>query len=599
MSTPTPAKDAGALTTFAIQANGALIPSTFRVVSVDTWLGVNKLPRAKLVLFDGDASTGTFPISATSTFLPGARVTISAGYDGDNTRIFEGVVCRQGLDIDAASGSKLVVELSDEALKMTLERKSGFFEKVKDSALIQTLLSRNGLSGSVEATTGVHDEIVQYYATDWDLMVTRAQLNGLVVMADGGKVTVAEPDTRQAPVLAVAYGTTLLDLQAELDATTQFDASSIKGYTWDAGAQKLIESGPRAVSVKEQGNVSSAELAKVFGAKKVVVQTGAELTSTDLQDWASAELLLSKLSKIRGTARFQGSSLAKVGKTLELGGLGPRFNGTAFISGVQHHIEDGRWLTTVDFGLSSRWFTSEAPDIAAPGASGQLPPVKGLQTGVVKQVAKDPGGELRVLVGLPLFQDPSQGVWARLGMFYASKGVGALFYPEVGDEVVVGFMNEDPRDPIILGSVYSKQRAPATAPDEQNTKKAVVTRSKLELSFDDEKKVILIKTPGGHTVKLDDTSGALSLQDSNGNTVSLSKGGIALDSASDVKITAKRNVAVKAGGNLTLEATGNVSVSGAQVTNKASMKFAASGNAQAEVTSSGVLTVRGTLVKIN
>ncbi|NTX17199.1 type VI secretion system tip protein VgrG [Myxococcus sp. CA056] len=599
MTTPYPEKNEGALATFTIESNGEVIPKTYQVLSVDTWLGVNKLPRAKLVLFDGSASTGLFPISSQDIFIPGAKVVISAGYDGVNTRIFKGIVSSQGLEIDQSSGSKLVVELTDEAMKMTLERKSGFFEKVKDSALIQTLLSRNGLASDVTATTGVHEEIVQYYATDWDLMVTRAQLNGLVVMADGGEVTVAPPNTSQAPVLNLTYGRSILDLQVEMDATTQLDASSIKGYTWDAGAQKLIESGPRSVSVKEQGNVTSADLAKVFGAKKFALQTGAELQSADLQDWASAELLLSKLAKIRGSVRFHGSALAHVGKMLELGGVGPRFNGVAFISAVHHHIEDGRWMTAADFGLSPRWFTVENPDIAAPDAAGQLPPIKGLQTGVVQQVAKDPGGELRVQVGLPLLQEPSKGVWARLATFYASSGVGALFYPEVGDEVVVGFMNEDPRHAVILGSVYSKQHAPASAPDEKNTRKAVVTRSKLELSFDDEKKVIVIKTPGNHIVKLDDSSGAISIQDSNGNTVSLSKGGIALDSGKDVKITAKGNVAVKAGANLTLEATGNVSVSGKQVANKASVSFSASGNTQTEVKSGGILTVRGSLVKIN
>ncbi|MCE9672071.1 type VI secretion system tip protein VgrG [Myxococcus stipitatus] len=599
MTTPSPLTNEGALTTFVIKSNGERIPTTCQVVSVDTWLSVNKLPRARLVLFDGQASTGTFPLSAADTFLPGAKVSIAAGYDGENTVVFEGVVCRQGLEIDTSSGSKLVVELTDAALKMTLERKSGFFEKLKDSELIAKLLSRNGLSGDVEATTVVHEEILQYYATDWDLMVTRAQLNGLLVMANGGRVVVAKPDTSKAPVLAVKYGESILDLQTEMDATTQLASSAIKGVSWDAETQKLLEAGPGSVPVQEQGNVTSARLAEVFGAKKVALQTGAELQTGDLQTWASAELLKSKLSKIRGTVRFHGSALARVGAMLELGGLGPRFNGVAFMSGVHHHIEDGVWLTSVDFGLSARWYTAETQDIAAPDASGQLPPIKGLQTGIVKQVAKDPDGEFRVLVGLPLFQEPSQGVWARLGTFYASSGVGALFYPEVDDEVVVGFMNEDPRAPVILGAVYGKKHATPSPPAPENTRKAIVTRSKLELSFDDEKKVVSVKTPGGHLLELDDASGAITVKDSNGNSLVLGKSGVTLDSAKDLKVSAKGNVSVAAGGNLSLEATGNVTVKGVQVTQTASMKFSASGSTQAELTSSGVLTVRGSLVKIN
>lgn len=114
-------------------------------------------------------------------------------------------------------------------------------------------------------------------------------------------------------------------------------------------------------------------------------------------------------------------------------------------SGVHHRIADGRWRTTAAFGLSPEWYAAEARNVAAPGASGQLPPIRGLQTGVVKKVAGDPAGEHRVLVSLPLLQDTAKGVWARLGTLYASSKTGAVFFPEVGDEVGVAFMNEDPR----------------------------------------------------------------------------------------------------------------------------------------------------------
>jgi uncharacterized protein involved in type VI secretion and phage assembly len=353
------------------------------------------------------------------------------------------------------------------------------------------------------------------------------------------------------------------------------------------------------VKVTEQGNISSADLAKVFDVKKFPQQTGAAIEKTALKDWSSAELLKSKLSKIRGHVRFQGSALAQIGKTIELAGLGTRFNGNAFISGIHHVIADGRWLTTAYFGLSAEWFAAETPEIAAPDASGQLPAIKGLQTGIVKKVAKDPGGEFRVFVSLPLLQDDAKGVWARLGMFYASNQVGAVFYPEIGDEVVVGFMNEDPRYAVILASVYSKKLSPPIQPDEKNTKKTLVTRSKMEISFDEESKIIEIKTPGNHSIKLDDKGKAITIKDSNGNTVSLSKSGITLDSASHVTMTAKGNITVEAEGNLKLKAAANVTTEGLQISHKAQTKFSAQGTAQAEVTASGILTLRGALVKIN
>ncbi len=599
MTTPSPYSTDTSLTTFTIEVNGSPINSAFQVFSIDTWSSVNKVPKARLVLFDGSAAERNFEISNLETFLPGGKVQISVGYNGKETAIFKGTIVKQGIEINETQASKLIVDITDDAIQMTLARKSVLFEKITDSDLIGKLISASGLSKDVASTSAVYEEIVQYYASDWDMMLTRAEMNGFVVTVDAGKVTVKAPDTSQSPVLLVEYGESILDLQAEMDAATQFLSSAIKSYSWDYSAQQLIESGPGTVSVKEQGNVPSEKLAKVFDIQSFPQQTGGSIEKTPAQDWSSAELLKSKLSKIRGSVRFQGSALVKTGLTIELGGLGDRFNGTAFIGGVHHNVYNGLWLTTVDFGLSPQWFAADAPHLSAPDASGQLPPIKGLQTGIVKQIAKDPGDEYRVLVSLPLLHDDSKGVWARLGTFYASNQFGAVFYPEVNDEVVVGFMNEDPRYPVILGSVYSKKLPPLYPPDEKNTKKAVTTSSKLEITFNDQDKIIQIKTPGNHIITMDDKAKEISIKDSNSNSVTLSQSGISLDSASEIKLTAKSNISLDATGNLTLTAKGNVSVEGLQVAHNAKSKFSANGTATAEVTASGMLTIRGSMVKIN
>jgi Rhs element Vgr protein len=599
MTAPSPALNVASQLTLSVKVAGKEISSTYQVASVETWLAVNKVPKATVVLFDGSPAARDFPASNLKTFLPGNKVEIAAGYEGETTTIFTGVIVKQGIEITRDEGSKLIVHLTDEAIKMTLERSNALFEKIKDSDLIGQLISANGLAKDVAATNTVHEEIVQYYASDWDLMLTRAEMNSLVVIADGGKVTVKKPDTQQSPVLRVEYGDSILDLDAEMDAATQLSPSAIKSYTWDVDQQKLIDSGPGTVAVKEQGNYSSAELAKVFNVKKFPQQTGAPIEKTALQDWSSAELMKSKLAKITGSVRFQGSALAKVGKTIELAGLGQRFNGPAFIAGVHHRIAEGRWLTTVRFGLSADWLAATMRGIEAPEASGQLPAISGLQTGIVKKVAKDPGGEFRVFVILPILQDSAKGVWARLSGLYASNKVGAVFYPEIEDEVIVGFMNDDPRYAVILGSVYSKKLPPLFPPDEKNTKKAITTKAKLQILFDDQDKVIEVTTPGKHSIRMDDKAKSVTIKDSKGNTLSLSGSGIKLDSTSNVSITAKGNVTIDAKGNLQLKAAAKASMEGLQVTHAAKTQFSAKGNATAEVSASGILTLKGALVKIN
>jgi Rhs element Vgr protein len=598
MTVPSPLLASGSLVSFTIKVKGKEIPSTFQVVSIDTWVAVNKVPKAQIVLFDGNPAESNFEISDLPTFLPGNDIEIAAGYNQKVNTIFKGIIIKQGIEINQTQGSKLVVDAADEALGMTLERKNDLFPKIRDSDLIGKLIANNSLSKDVEATNVVLEQIVQYYATDWDLMLMRAELNSMVVTVEAGKVTVKKPDTSQSPVLAVKFGESILDFHAEMDAVTQLASSAIKSITWDVGTQKLVEAVPSPVAVQEPGNVPSAKLAEVFKVKKFPQQTGGPIQEPSLKDWSSAELLKTQLAKIRGYVRFQGSALVKPGKLIKLEGVGERFNGNAFMSGVHHNINNGKWLTTVDFGLSAQWFAAQAPDITAPDASGQLPAIKGLQTGIVKQIAKDPDGEFRVLVNLPLLQNNNKSIWARLGTFYATKKAGALFFPEQDDEVIVGFMNEDPRYPVVLGSVYSKKLAPPYPPDEKNSIKAIVTKGNLEISFDDQNSIIQIKTPKKHIIKMDDKTGAISIQDSNNNTVSLSKGGIALDSGSNIKITAKGNITIQATGNLMMSAKANASMEGAQVAHNGKAKFSAKG-AITEVAASTILTIKGLPVKIN
>lgn len=598
MSGVSPLAGDTSLVSFTIEVEGSPIDSSYQVLSIETWSSVNKVPKARLVLYDGSPAEGDFEISNLETFLPGKPVTVAAGYNGDESTVFEGVVVKQGLEISRNQASKLVVDLSDKAVKMTLERKSAAFEEIKDSDLISQLISSNGLSSEVASTDAEHEKIVQYHATDWDLMLTRAELNGFVVVTEAGKVTVEEPDSGQSPDLKIEYGDTIFDLTAEMDATTQYQASAFKGFSWDAAKQKLVEASAASVSAEAPGNVSPDELAQVFGVASLAQRTAAPLAEAELGHWAAAALLKSKLSKVRGTVSFQGSALAHTGKTLELAGLGERFNGTAFVSGVNHRITGGHWQTRVVFGLSPKWFVEEASNVAVPLAAGQLPPIRGLHPGVVQQIADDPAGGFRVLVTLPLTGD-DKGVWARLGTFYASDKVGAVFYPEVGDEVVVGFLSEDPRFPVILGSLYSKKHALPETPEAKNSKKAIVTKSELKITFDDENKVLEIATPGGHTLKLDDQSAKITLEDSNGNTLETSASGVKLESAANLDVKAQGNISIEAQANLALKATANATFEGLQIEQKAQTKYAAQGSVATEITSPAMLTLRGALVKIN
>ena len=441
---------------FTIKVDGKEIDNTVIVTSIVTTSKINQIPNAQIEISDGSSAAMNFPVTDSRTFMPGCKIQITAGYTGDQeTTIFSGVITKAGQSINGNVDSKLIIDATDPALIMTLSRNNGVHLKATDSDLISKLISQNGLSNNVEETTIIFEEIVQYYATDWDMLLTRAEMNAMVVNVKDSKITVGVPDTTKAPDLIVTYGESIIDLNIKMNAATQFSTDAIRSRSWDSKTQTVIEAGPHNWRVIEPGNLSSSKLAKVFGINNVIQQTGAPLELAALENWSTAKALRSKLSKIRGTVSFQGNAVAQTGAMIALAGLSTRFNGNAYISGVRHQISDGQWITEATLGLSANCFGEVASNIEAPAASGLLPGISGLQTGIVRSVTKDLQSRTHVEIALPLLRGDANTVWARLSTLYASKPSETTPCPVIGEEVIVGFMNEDPRYAVILGSVVS------------------------------------------------------------------------------------------------------------------------------------------------
>ncbi len=217
----------------------------------------------------------------------------------------------------------------------------------------------------------------------------------------------------------------------------------------------------------------------------------------------------------------------------------------------------------------------------------------------MKQINEDPDSEFRVLIQLPMITSGTDGVWARLAGFYASSGVGAYFFPEVNDEVIVGFLNDDPSSAIILGSVYSSAMAAPFTPDEQNNTKAIVTREKMKVTFDEEKKVITIITPSENQIVISDEDKGITLKDQNENSIKMSSSGIDIKSASNMTITANESITIKGNTGVTVEASGgDVSVKGLNVNCTADVEYKAEG-VNSQVSGSAMVKIEGAMVMIN
>lgn len=587
----------GGVATCTIKANGSTIPTNYLVNAIRIEQSINRISVATISLLDGSAALETFAISQSPTFVPGVAISIELGYNSTNTLVFSGIVVKQTLQVDNTSGPVLEIECMDQAVKMVVGRKSAGYSNKKDSDVISTLISAAGLSASVATTTTVIPELVQYYVSDWDFMLTRAEVNSMVVSTINGKVSVFNPTADTTSVLTLAYGVNLLAFSAKLDCLTQL--SQVKASAWDYASQALIQAtAPNNLS--GPGNLSSKTLAQVVNAADYQLQTSAAQTNDELSVWAQGQILKSELSKIIGEARFQGMATIVPGQYLSLDGAGSRFDGDHFVSGVRHDMSEGNWITEVSIGLSPLWFVQENQVEAAP-AAGLLPGISGLFNGTVKKIDADPDSEYRILVEVALFNDSGAGLWARLSNFYSTNGQGVFFLPEIGDEVILGFLNQDPRYPVILGSLYSQKNRPYSQcmPNDKNSMKAIVTKSELRIMFDDENKILTVITPANNKLVLDDKNKQIQMEDDNGNSMVMSSSGITIKSDKDITLQAGQQVTIKGTAGVTIQSSQDVDVKGMNINETADMNYAAKGNINAQVQGGAELTLKAAMVMIN
>ena len=590
------AANAGGAIRYTVMSDGTALSALFQLVSFTVRKEVNRIGKALLVFRAGDMPNSTIPESEDAMFVPGKSISIAAGYGDDEDVLFEGIVVSHSVRVLGANDTTLEVECRHYAVQTSQSRSNRIFNNKTDSDIIAELLGAYAqIDASVDSTSAVHPEIVQHCATDWDFISSRAGANGMVVITDGKTVRVARPDVSGAPAVRVTYGVDLLEFHGELNAAGQYGQVSALG--WDPATQATVVAQSASPTLNDQGNVNQEDLAAAIANKgETIFNAGSDKAT--LQAWADARVLRLGLSRITGECKFNGDAGVMPGGLLELEGLGSRFNGNAYVGAVEHTLDETGWYTTVQLGLDPDDITV-LPEVTAPPAFGFVPGIHGLCIGVVSKLDSDPSNEYRIQVELPLYDESNQLIWARLAQGWASAGFGLFHIPEVGDEVVLGFLGGDPAQAIVLGSLYSSKRKPAYEITAENTIRAITTRSGIVIELDEENKVVTVKTPAGNSIELNDKDKAMRLTDANQNKIEMGSSGVVIESASSLTINAKTDVTINAGTALKATAKTSLEIGAANVEAKADMALTLKGNAKAEVSAAGQTILRGAMVMIN
>jgi Rhs element Vgr protein len=555
--TPAPAD----LPTYKISVGGGPIDDSYQVLAITVTKEVNRITEAEIIIMDDDVPNETFPTSDKADFLPGQTIEIQAGYHQTNETIFKGTIIKHKVKALQNDSSVLIITAKHDAYKMTLSRKNRiFFKDKKDSDAMNTILGDYGLAGTVGSTSVTHESLLQFNATDWDFVVMRAEMNKMIAICENDKVSVKEIKV-EGPKLKLYFGSSIIEFEAEIDPRSTFKSYKIE--SWDYSFQKMNKADGSG-SVKEQGDKSADDLGGAIHYKDMQVNMSNHLADSEGSKIMDSRSVRSKVAKTRGRVKCIGFSGLQPGDTIELNGVGKHFNGSAFVSGVRHYITHGKWESDIQFGLDYRTHAENFNDIAEKPASGMLPPVNGLHLAVVTKLQDDPKGEDRIQIKIPLLSESDEAMWVRISTLDAGHERGSFFRPEIGDEILLGFLNDDPRNAIMLGMLNSSAKPAPLKAEDKNDFKGFFTRSKMKIEFDDGKKIMTLWTPADNMIELNEDKKSITIKDQNNNKIILNEDGIEITSIKDIKMTAQNKITIEAQQediNITAD-TGSLTASG-------------------------------------
>jgi uncharacterized protein involved in type VI secretion and phage assembly len=203
------------------------------------------------------------------------------------------------------------------------------------------------------------------------------------------------------------------------------------------------------------------------------------------------------------------------------------------------------------------------------GPPGQEPSrIYGVVTAVVTN-NQDPDGTGRVRVRFPWLAAEGEGEswWARVAVAMAGDQMGTYFLPDVDDEVLVAFERGDPRFPYVIGSLWNANRKPPEAVDEDNTKRAIRSKSGHVVRFDDTadaEKIEIVEANGKVKITIDSAASTLAIECDKDVTIESPNGKLTLK-GKGIELESSDAVTVKASGDMKLTADGSTTLKGSTV----------------------------------
>ncbi|HEY6057335.1 MAG TPA: VgrG-related protein, partial [Candidatus Limnocylindrales bacterium] len=366
-------------------------------------------------------------------------------------------------------GSRAIVRGYDLSHRLHHGRRTETYRNVTDSDLANKIAQRAGIAADrIDATSTTYEHVSQANISDWEFLAGRAREIGFEVSVEGGKLGFRKPtpsadapsdgDYASTNPTQLVLGQELLEFTPRVSSFGQVKEVQVRG--WDPIQKSALVGTAPAAASSAKLKATPAALAKLMN-DPVHVTVDRPLGSQAAVDTAAkaiAEQIGSTFAEAEGLAR--GNPRLASGTPVSVSVVGEEFAGQYTLTQARHIFDNLGYRTRfIVSGRQERSLLGLTGGNGSNATPGGGKPIDGVVVAIVTNIDDDKKLG-RVKLKFPWLSDSYESDWARMVQLSAGPDSGAVFLPEVNDEVLVAFEFGDIRRPYVVGGLYNGKDKP-------------------------------------------------------------------------------------------------------------------------------------------
>lgn len=495
---PPSADNAATVPQFSVKIGGSVAPERVSndLLEILVESSINMPDMATMKLHDAE-----FHWIDDALFAEGKAVEISSVEQGSAEQVlFKGEIVGIEMDLSAHGSPSILVRCFDKSHRMHRGRKARAFQNVKDSDLASQLGAESGLTVVADATTTVHDWVLQNNQTNWEFLMERAALNGFrMYCRDGNKLYFEKADkATSATVATVSWGETLRSFRPRMSTQGQVDKVQVRG--WDqVQKQVIVGESTRPRIVPEIGGASPGRNngTSAYGAATMIIVDQPIESVAEATTYAASVLDDIGGTFVEAEGLCYGNGAIKAGTRIEVTNIGRKFSGKYYVTSATHTYTPGEGFSTL-FVVSGKRSHTLIGMVDREDYSRRKELGGNLVIGLVTD-NKDPENLGRVKVKYPWLTDDHESYWCRVSSQMGGANRGFYNTPEINDEVLVAFEHGEVHRPIVIGMLWNKKDSIPEVSEAQNSNPTLGANREVNRRG--------IRSRIGHQINLDDTDG--------------------------------------------------------------------------------------------